>query len=437
MSDHPNIEDLPDLLEGIPVREAIRQLFRDPANGMPDNISKAGCLALARLSNSWYKLVDHQMIHTEIVWNSWRQIFPAIGFGNHWKNNVDFSEYKNTIGDSIFCFSNFDFGSGANFKSSHWRSSVNFRGCKWGDFCNLSNVVWDDNSHFLLAEWGECCNFNFSKWGSNTNFSQVRWGIFCTFIGSTWGDHCRFISSQWSKNCNFLGSSWGDDANFNGAKWGQGAYFVGAQWRGSAYFEGTQWGRDIDFSGAYWFGKVSFVGVNLITLRHLFQDQKQFDKAKDWSEQHGGESNIFFNMNFSGARFLGDVDFSNRKFSESVFFGVLQSSPKKPNRLINDARQRLRVKRDLLMSVPIGENDDLVFELDPDQRLHVVFGAAPKFHGCELHQDTSFEGAEFPKPTGSEEAARAYRTLKLAFSKQQAIREEQRFFRLEMEEEAV
>ena len=47
MSDHPNIEDLPDLLEGIPVREAIRQLFRDPANGMPDNISKAGCLALA------------------------------------------------------------------------------------------------------------------------------------------------------------------------------------------------------------------------------------------------------------------------------------------------------------------------------------------------------------------------------------------------------
>lgn len=61
----------------------------------------------------------------------------------------------------------------------------------------------------------------------------------------------------------------------------------------------------------------------------------------------------------------------------------------------------------------------------------------PKFHGCELHQDTSFEGAEFPKPTGSEEAARAFRTLKLAFSKQQAIREEQRFFKLEMEEETL
>ena len=51
MSDHPDIEDLPDLLEGIPVRESIRQLFRDAANGTPDNISKAGCLALALKSN--------------------------------------------------------------------------------------------------------------------------------------------------------------------------------------------------------------------------------------------------------------------------------------------------------------------------------------------------------------------------------------------------
>lgn len=273
--------------------------------------------------------------------------------------------------------------------------------------------------------------------GVLTPFFPKQSGEFCTFIGSTWGDRCRFISSQWSKNCNFLGSSWGDDANFNGAKWGQGAYFVSAQWRGSAYLEGTQWGRDINFNGACWFGKVNFGGVDLKTLRHLFQDQKQSDKAKDWSEQHGGESNIFFNIDFSGARFLGDTDFSNRQFKESSIFGTLQSTPKKLTPLVNDAGERLRVKRDLTTNLPIIENDGLVFEPDPDQRLHVVFAVAPKFFGCDIHQDTSFEGAEFPKPTGSEEAARAYRTLKLAFSKQQAIREEQRFFRLEMEEETL
>ncbi|WP_291921991.1 pentapeptide repeat-containing protein, partial [Limnohabitans sp.] len=65
------------------------------------------------------------------------------------------------------------------------------------------------------------------------------------------------------------------------------------------------------------------------------------------------------------------------------------------------------------------------------------FAEVPTFHSCELNQDTSFEGSVFPPATGSEEAARAYRTLKLAFSKQQAIREEQRFFRLEMEEETL
>jgi hypothetical protein len=389
------------------------------------------------LSNSHFKVIDHRLAQGEVVWNAWRRMFTAIQSVPDWKNKADFSNYVNTLGDHLIDLSNFEFGDGANFEGSNWRSSVKFKGCKWGNYSNLSKVTWENHSNFLFSEWGECCNFNFSQWGSDTIFSQAKWGIFCTFIGSTWGDRCRFISSQWSKNCNFLGSSWGDDANFNGAKWGQSAYFVGAQWRGSAYFEGTQWGRDIDFSGAYWFGKVSFGGVNLITLRHLFQNQKQFDNAKDWSEQHGGESNIFFKMNFSGARFLEDVDFSNRQFKEGVFYGVLQSKPEKLTPLVNDAVERLRVERDLTTNLPIIENDGLVFEPDPDQRLHVVFGAAPKFHGCEIHQDTSFEGAEFPKPTGSEEAARAYRTLKLAFNKQQAIREEQRFFKLEMEEETL
>jgi hypothetical protein len=46
------------------------------------------------------------------------------------------------------------------------------------------------------------------------------------------------------------------------------------------------------------------------------------------------------------------------------------------------------------------------------------------------------KNVEFPKAVGSYTAARAYRTLKLSFSKQQAIREEQYFSRMEMAEEA-
>jgi hypothetical protein len=51
MSDHPDIEKLPLETYSIPVRETIREIFRNPDNGAPDNISKAGCLALALRSN--------------------------------------------------------------------------------------------------------------------------------------------------------------------------------------------------------------------------------------------------------------------------------------------------------------------------------------------------------------------------------------------------
>lgn len=47
VQDHTDIEKLPLEIDGIPVRETIREIFRNPDNGTPDNISKAGCLALA------------------------------------------------------------------------------------------------------------------------------------------------------------------------------------------------------------------------------------------------------------------------------------------------------------------------------------------------------------------------------------------------------
>ena len=68
----------------------------------------------------------------------------------------------------------------------------------------------------------------------------------------------------------------------------------------------------------------------------------------------------------------------------------------------------------------------------------VHFEIPPAFHNSTLHQDTTFQGAIFPKKAhGNEMCARAYRTLKLAFAQQHAVREEQRFFKLEMAEEAA
>ncbi len=108
--------------------------------------------------------------------------------------------------------------------------------------------------------------------------------------------------------------------------------------------------------------------------------------------------NVFQEITFLGCKFEGEVNFSNRIFKNTCIFGV-------------------------------SSNESLIIS-------KTTFAKAPKFHNCELHQDTSFDGAEFPEATGNEESARAYRTLKLAFNKMQAVREEQRFFKLELAEEA-
>ncbi|MDI9334027.1 MAG: hypothetical protein QM533_06590 [Cytophagales bacterium] len=54
-----------------------RDVFRDPANGAPDNISKAGCLALARLGKD--------------AWNAWRVAYPTPFVGARFYSDAWFS----------------------------------------------------------------------------------------------------------------------------------------------------------------------------------------------------------------------------------------------------------------------------------------------------------------------------------------------------------
>jgi hypothetical protein len=58
-----------------------------------------------------------------------------------------------------------------------------------------------------------------------------------------------------------------------------------------------------------------------------------------------------------------------------------------------------------------------------------TFTKAPEFHNCALHQDTDFDGAKFLDK--SPDAARAYRTLKLAMENLRARQEEAMFYALE------
>ena len=187
----------------------------------------------------------------------------------------------------------------------------------------------------------------------------------------------------------------GENALFNEAKFGDAANFVQARFGANANFELAKFG-----------------------------DMTTFDVATfEWDVDFRGEE--FGPISFSGAIFTGDSNFAGRNFRGATDFGILSTTHqiKLPSYIEG------RVKKDALRNI--------VWNVSAiAQGVKTQFGVPPKFHGCKIHQDTSFDGAQFPTPSGNSEAGRAYRVLKLAFSQQQAIREEQFFFKYELAEEA-
>jgi len=397
---------------------AVKYVFRDPVNGSPGKISKAGCLKLAQLGKD--------------AWNAWRVEFPVKL--DKLKGFVNYADFSDTdFLQNSFDFSGFIFGDGADFSHSKWGISArfhgaqwgndaDFQGAEWGNWAQFQGAQWGNGADFQGAQWGNWANFQGAQWGNGADFQGAQWGSGADFQGARWGRGAGFQGAQWGSGAGFQGAQWGSGAGFQGAQWGNGPGFQGAQWGSSAGFQGAQWGNGADFqdaqwgSGAkfqgamwgawadfsktHWRGWVSFSGESWEKNRQLYFDEGHFEKAKEWAAKRGLAPDSFQEIEFKEACFANGVNFSNRKF--------LKKS---------------------------GFNSNFDFEENAEIKERTC--KVPEFHGCELHQDTTFDDAKFPPASGSNEAARAYRTLKQAFNKQQALREEQRFFKLEMEEEAL
>ena len=121
------------------------------------------------------------------------------------------------------------------------------------------------------------------------------------------------------------------------------------------------------------------------------------------------------NIDFSGAAFRDFVSFAGRVFLARASFDIGR-----------------RPTRSWAEVVDGEESSFTEYALESTR-----FAQPPEFFDCKINQQLTFDDAVFPSPSGDTTAARAYRTLKLAFSEQQATREEQRFFKLEMQEEAA
>ena len=184
------------------------------------------------------------------------------------------------------------------------------------------------------------------------------------------------------------------DAHFNDVDMGPNISLSGGKFEANAYFQSAGfpsnvWCGDISFAGRAWFQNAILGGI-------VYFNDCRFGGEVDFGVNRPDDTTTAFpEITFEDSVFEDRVSFVNRIFSSSTSFA------------------------------------------------NATFHVAPEFHGCRLHQDTDFSGTLFldkgdakrsvicgvaPRPV---DAARAYRTLKVAMENARNLEDEARFASLE------
>jgi uncharacterized protein YjbI with pentapeptide repeats len=316
--------------------------------------------------------------HGKVVWNAWRNAYPC---RVHRAINV-----VTTVGPKV------------DLRGHVFQDNVNFAEFLFGDDADFEGVHFRKTAIFAGAQFGDMANFGFTRFEGPA-----------VFLGAQFGDDARFV-----------GAKFDDQTTFKGAQCGGKARFSGAQFGSHANFEGTQFGDLTQFGGVSFNGLALFGGLDWASLGYIYGEF--LDDRRAWANLRGLDPQAFGRIDFGGAKFLGSSDFSNRHFTGTTNFGLSG---------VSSAVHRSSNEHGNVLA-------QIIAEVNIPSGLPTFFEIPPAFHNSTLHQDTTFQGAIFPKKAhGNEMCARAYRTLKLAFAQQHAVREEQHFFKLEMAEEAA
>ena len=277
-----------------------------------------------------------------------------------------------------------------------WREAYpepepNFSGIDFG-----SRPINFSGFHFPTVKDGRSCVvFDRANFGDRVFFRSAIFGDEASFKNAIFGKSVNFDLAKFGDNTQFNSAKFGNWSTFSRASFGDWTEFVDTTFGHYLKFEGASFGLGVHFSGACFGNFSQFEGVQFSGYADFSANTEIEAEAKTKS---------FYRISFAGANFSGDTIFTGRQFLSTTNFGPTRN----PIELQNSP------------SLPKGQP--------------VHFHRAPNFHDCKLHQDTNFDYAEFTAPP-TPEAARAYRTLKLAMEKLKATREEQRFFRLEMKAE--
>ena len=202
--------------------------------------------------------------------------------------------------------------------------------------------------NFTGCKFGDEANFYGAQFGLGAGFKDAWFGDGACFKGTQFDGFARFEGARFGNRARFEGARFGELAKFDGAQFGEGAGFEGVQFGNWAGFDGVQFGVGAGFKGAQ-FGKgARFTAWDTLRTQKFWEVHKASDQQRvEYAKANGLRSDAFHSISFRGTQFHGYVDFQGRIFLSKTDFSLAS------------------------------------------------FKNIPYFHGCALHQDTSFDDAEF------------------------------------------
>ena len=415
--------------------------------------TRNGFLAIARMGKEhWNAWAHSQKILTEKEQQNSEFEIDFSGHGDYNLSDIDFSGFL--------------FHANTKFSSSYFRDSSKFVGCtfegnvffsrsrfhgkvNFEDSCFKRDAIFEDCYFWEEIEFSN----NRSNKAGGASFGGCIFHGEAKFIKANFNGNLDFLPSEKKKNgVNFLGEFTLNQSVIRGKFQMEGSRHKGITIVNECFFENKFNIKKSEFTGSTFITNCSFkedanlsAGFLSLYFSHnscggiflfencIFYEAPRFQNRISNSDDN--EKMPFNGINFLGCWFLDGVSFRNQVFSGSTIFSYGPEAgaitPEAAHAFSKGARKNGNVKDSQVRHIDDRlENHKRSFQ--PKNRS--VFLGIPDFHGCKFHQDTTFTGAYFNTTPGID-AARAYRTLKLAMEQLKATREEQKFFRLEMKAE--
>jgi uncharacterized protein YjbI with pentapeptide repeats len=343
-------------------------------------------------------------------------------------------EDEATFDDALFqgvaIFDSATFAKRVSFVRCRFAGAFSCKGAKYRGEASFESAMVADKSSFASAHFVGRASFTNAQLGASTSFSKAHFQSDAEFIAAQLGDELQFSETSFDA-----------DVSFERATVGEACNFVQANIRGTMSLSGSSFGTrtsyeranfgTLELDGAKFGDRVSFAKAFIRVLGKttdlVFGTEASFDDTTFKGPISFAATLFGKDASFAGATFSGLADFSRARFKGDVSFRSEGGVPFGDVRFEGTyfggtARFSGRAFKGTTSFRP-SSRDDI--------RLPTVFVEAPDFHNCQLHQDTDFRDAEF-RGISDPASAHRYRTLKLAMSQHQAVREERNFFRLEM-----